>query len=32
MNYDLIYIVAATLTVACLIMIYACVIAELRAP
>jgi rRNA-processing protein FCF1 len=32
MNYDLTYIVAATLTVACLIMIYACVVAELRAP
>jgi rRNA-processing protein FCF1 len=31
MNYDLTYIVAATLTVACLIMIYACVVAELRA-
>jgi hypothetical protein len=30
MNYDLTYIVAATLTVACLIMIYACVIAEYR--
>jgi hypothetical protein len=30
MNYDLIYIVAATLTVACLIMIYACAIAEYR--
>jgi hypothetical protein len=30
MNYDLIYIVAATLTVTCLIMIYACVIAEYR--
>jgi hypothetical protein len=30
MNYDLTWIVAATLTVACLIMIYACVIAEYR--
>jgi rRNA-processing protein FCF1 len=30
-NYDLIYIVAATLTVACLIAIWACVVAELRA-